>query len=142
MFLGGTAKGDVMIIAHGIDLVDVASTERLLADPTDQFLTRCFTSQEQSDVGEGSERAARLSGRFAVKEAVLKALGTGFGGVVGFRDVEVVLVDSGAPTIVLHGKPAQIAEKLGISRWLVSTSHEGTMAIASVIALGDQAGPR
>jgi holo-[acyl-carrier protein] synthase len=131
-----------MIVAHGIDLVDIGSTKRLLADPTDQFLTRCFTSQEQSDVGEGLERAARLSGRFAVKEAVLKALGIGFSDRVGFRDVEVVLLESGAPTIVLHGIPAQLAEALGISRWLVSTSHDGPMAVASVIALGDQAGPR
>jgi len=132
----------MMIIAHGIDLVDIASTERLLADPTNQFLTRCFTSQEQADVGQGLDRAARLSGRFAVKEAVLKVLGTGFGVGMAFRDIEVALSESGAPTIVLHGKPAQVADKLGISRWLVSTSHEGTMAIASVIALGRQAGPR
>jgi holo-[acyl-carrier protein] synthase len=133
----GTAKGEEMIIAHGIDLVDIASTERLLAEPSNQFLARCFTLQEQSDVGEGHEQAARLSGRFAVKEAVLKALGTGFGNSVGFRDVEVVLLTSGAPTIVLHGEAAQLAEGLGISRWLVSTSHEGNIAIASVIALGD-----
>ena len=44
--------------------------------------------------------------------------------------------------ILLHGRPAQVAEELGISRWLVSTSHEGAIAIASVIALGPQAGPR
>lgn len=126
-----------MIISHGIDLVDIASTERLLAEPSNQFLARCFTLQEQSDVGEGLERAARLSGRFAVKEAVLKALGTGFGNSVSFRDVEVVLLTSGSPTIVLHGEAAQLAVSLGISRWLVSTSHEGNVAVASVIALGD-----
>jgi len=127
----------MMIISHGIDLVDIASTERLLAEPSNQFLARCFTLQEQSDVGEGLERAARLSGRFAVKEAVLKALGTGFGNSVSFRDVEVVLLTSGSPTIVLHGEAAQLAVSLGISRWLVSTSHEGNVAVASVIALGD-----
>ena len=138
MYPAGTAKGEeMMIISHGIDLVDIASTERLLAEPSNQFLARCFTLQEQSDVGEGLERAARLSGRFAVKEAVLKALGTGFGNSVSFRDVEVVLLTSGSPTIVLHGEAAQLAVSLGISRWLVSTSHEGNVAVASVIALGD-----
>ena len=126
-----------MILVHGIDLVDIASTERLLADPSGHFVKRCFTSDEQADVGEGPERAARLSGRFATKEAVLKALGTGFGAGVGFRDVEVVILAGGAPTIALHGKPAQLADALGISRWLVSTSHEGSMAVASVIGLGD-----
>ena len=76
-----------MMIAHGIDLVDIPSTTRLLDDPTDQFLNRCFTAQEQASVANGGDRAARLSGRFAVKEAVMKALGTGFGEGVGFLDV-------------------------------------------------------
>lgn len=124
------------MIAHGIDLVDIASTERLLADPTEQFLTQCFTDQERASVGAGLDRAARLSGRFAVKEAVLKALGTGYGNGISFRDIETVLLDSGAPTIVLHGEALKRAEALAIVRWLVSTSHEGTMAVASVIALG------
>jgi holo-[acyl-carrier protein] synthase len=125
-----------MIIAHGIDLVDIPATERLLADPTDQFLIRCFTSQECAAVGDGLERAARLSGRFAVKEAVLKALGTGYGSGIGFRDVETVVDPSGAPRIVLHGKAFERAAALGIERWLVSTSHEGPLAIASVIGVG------
>ncbi len=126
-----------MMIAHGIDLVDIASTKRLLSDPTEQFLKQCFTDQERTSVGTGLEAAARLSGRFAVKEAVLKALGTGYGNGISFRDVETVLLDSGAPTIVMHGKALKQAEALGIARWLVSTSHEGAMAIASVIALSD-----
>jgi holo-[acyl-carrier protein] synthase len=131
-----------MILAHGIDLVDIGSTERLLADPTDQFLIRCFTPRERADAGDGFERPARLSGRFAVKEAVLKALGTGFGSGIAFTDVEVIRLDTGAPSIVLRGKAAEVARVRGISSWLVSTSHEGSMAIGSVIALGDQAGPK
>lgn len=131
-----------MMIAHGIDLVDIPSTARLLADPTGQFLATCFTDTERADVPAGTEQAARLSGRFAVKEAVLKALGIGYGAGTSFRDVEVVLQQSGAPAVVLHGKPRQCADALGITRWLVTTSHEGDMAIASVIALGDQAAPR
>ena len=129
------------MIAHGIDLVDVSSTARLLADPTDQFLTRCFTAQEQVNAGNGVDRAARLSARFAVKEAVMKALGTGFGGGIGFLDIETVTLPSGAPTIVLHGAAQKRAENLGISAWLVSTSHEDDMAIASVIGLADQGTP-
>lgn len=126
-----------MVIAHGIDVVDITSIARLLADPTEQFVVQCFTDQERTTVGSGLDRATRLSGRFAVKEAVLKALGTGFGNGIGFRDVETVLLDSGAPTIVLHGEAQKKAEALGIVRWLVTTSHEGSMAVASVIALGD-----
>ena len=111
-----------MIVAHGIDLVDIAHTARLLTDPSDQFLTRCFTSQEQ--------------------EAVGKALGTGFSAGVGFLSIEVVTMPSGAPTIILHGEAQRRAEMLGINSWLVSTSHEGDMAIASVIGLADQGAPR
>lgn len=125
-----------MIIAHGIDMVDIESTRRLLADPTDQLLARCFTMQEQQSAGDGLDRPDRLSGRFAIKEAVMKSLGTGFGEGVGFLDVEIVSLPSGAPTVVLHGKAKARAEAMGIDRWLVTTSHEGNMAIASVIALG------
>lgn len=131
-----------MMIAHGVDLVDILSTARLLDDPNGQFLARCFTIQEQASVANGGDRAARLSGRFAVKEAVMKALGTGFGAGVGFLDIETVTQVSGAPTIVLHGEAKRRAEALAISHWLVSTSHEGDLAIASVIALGDQGIPR
>jgi holo-[acyl-carrier protein] synthase len=131
-----------MILAHGIDVVDIAHTARLLGDPTDQFLIRCFTYREQEAVGKGIERAARLSGRLAVKEAVMKVLGTGFGEGVCFLDIETVNLPSGAPTIALYGAAAQTADALGIRSWLVSTAHEGAMAIASVIALGDQGAPR
>lgn len=126
------------MIAHGIDLVDVSSTSRLLADPTEQFLMRCFTANEQATVGNGADRSHRLAGRFATKEAVMKALGTGFGEGIGFLDIETVTMASGAPSIVLHGKARRRAELLGISSWLVSTSHEANVAIASVIGLGDQ----
>ena len=126
-----------MIIAHGIDLVDVSSTTRLLTDPTDQFLMRCFTAHEQLSAGNGVDRSLRLSSRFAIKEAVMKALGTGFGEGVGFLDIETITLASGAPSIVLHGEARRRAELLGINSWLVSTSHEASMAIASVIGLAD-----
>jgi holo-[acyl-carrier protein] synthase len=126
-----------MIIAHGVDLVDIAETECLLAEPTEQFLTRCFTAGEQADVGTGIKRAARLSSRFAVKEAVMKALGTGFSAGVGFLDIEVTTLTSGAPSLALRGEAKARADELGIVRWLVSSSHEAGMAIGSVIALSD-----
>jgi holo-[acyl-carrier protein] synthase len=124
-----------MIIAHGVDLVDIAETERLLREPTGQFLIRCFTPGEQASAGDGTERSSRLSGRFAVKEAVMKALGTGFGEGVGFLDIEVITSASGAPSLLLKGAALDRANTLGISRWLVSTSHEAGVAMASVIAL-------
>ena len=127
-----------MIIAHGIDLVEISSTRRLLDAPDGQLLARCFTEAEQKTAGTGVDRADRLSARLAAKEAVMKALGTGFGEGVGFLDVEIVNLKSGAPTIALRGEAANRAFALGIVSWLVSTSHEGDMAIASVIGLGVQ----
>jgi holo-[acyl-carrier protein] synthase len=124
-----------MILAHGIDLVDIRSTERLLAASNGQFMTRYFTPQEQAAIGNGSERAARLSGRLAVKEAVMKALGTGFSEGVNFLSVEVSNLPSGAPIITLYGAALQKAEEMGIASWMVSTSHDGNTAIASVIGL-------
>jgi holo-[acyl-carrier protein] synthase len=127
-----------MILAHGIDLVDVAHSRKLLAEPGGHWLARCFTLAEQEDAGTGHDRAERLSARFAVKEAVMKALGTGFGKGVGFLSIEVLTTGDGPPAVRLHEEAARRAEALGIRRWLVSASHEGDFAIASVIALGDQ----
>ena len=72
----------------------------------------------------------------------MKALGTGFSAGIGFLSIEIVTLPSGAPTIILHGEAQMRAEALGISSWLISTSHEGNMAIASVIGLADQGAPR
>jgi holo-[acyl-carrier protein] synthase len=125
-----------VVIVHGIDLVEIASTERLLNAPGSHHLKRCFTDEEQASAGIGFERIAKLSGRFAAKEAVMKALGTGFGEGIGFLDIEVLTMPSGQPTIKLHRKAEAQATRLGISTWLISTSHEAGFAIASVIGLG------
>lgn len=128
-----------MVIVHGIDLVEIASTERLLGAPGSHHLARCFTEGEQVSAGDGFERAAKLSGRFAIKEAVMKGLGTGFGEGIGFLDIEVLILPSGQPSVKLHGNAAARAAELGIVIWLVSTSHEAGFAIASVIGLGNAA---
>jgi holo-[acyl-carrier protein] synthase len=125
-----------VIIVHGIDLVEIASTERLLDVPGSHHLKRCFTMEEQTSAGSGFERAAKLSGRFAAKEAVMKALGTGFGERIGFLDIEVLTLPSGQPTIRLYREAEAHASRLGISSWLISTSHEAGFAVASVIGLG------
>jgi holo-[acyl-carrier protein] synthase len=124
------------IIGHGIDLVNVEEMRRLVDDPAGHLLTRCFTEDERAAAGDGPNRLDRLAGRFAAKEAVLKALGTGFGGKIGFADVEILTLPSGVPSVVLHGGAAEAATVLGVVHWLLSTSHAGGSAIASAIALG------
>jgi phosphopantetheine--protein transferase-like protein len=68
----------VNVIGHGIDLVDVAEMRPWIEDPRDPLIPRCFVQAELDEIGDGANRIERLAGRFAAKQAVLKALGTGF----------------------------------------------------------------
>lgn len=123
------------VVAHGVDLVDIEDMRRLVDTPLSSQLHRTFTQGELDTCGEGRLRVERLAGRLATKEAVMKALGLGFGDGVGFPDIETVNLDSGAPTIVLHNRVAERAKQAGVDRWLVSTSHTDKVAFASVIGL-------
>ena len=123
------------VVALGLDVVDMADFTRLMNEQADDFLDRYFTRGELTTADEGGNRIERLASRFAIKEAVLKALGTGWGDGIAFTDVEVVSQRTGAPTVVLHRRLVAIADEQGIVRWLVSASHTTTVAMASVIAL-------
>jgi holo-[acyl-carrier protein] synthase len=121
------------VVGHGVDIVDVAAFSIVLSLP--QHLDRYFTDRELADVGDGPDRAVRLAGRFALKEAVLKALGIGWGEKVAFTDVETLSQDGGAPTVILRRIVAESESAKGITAWLVSISHTGTLAMASAIAI-------
>jgi holo-[acyl-carrier protein] synthase len=95
-----------------------------------------FIEQFRNYVDDSVNSTQRFAGKFAAKEAVAKALGTGFDGSVAPSDVEVLNTESGEPTIKLRGQAAEVAARLHISQWCVSISHSPTVAIASVIALG------
>lgn len=123
------------VVAHGVDIVDTADFARLMNEQAEHFLDRYFTPAELATADEGGSRTERLASRFAIKEAVLKALGTGWGNGIAFTDVEVVSQQTGAPSIVLHRRLVTVAEERGIAQWLVSASHTSTVAMASVIAL-------
>lgn len=123
------------VVAHGLDVVDMADFSRLMNEQASAFLDRYFTPGELATADEGGNRIDRLASRFAIKEAVLKALGTGWGDGISFTDVEVVSLQAGAPTVVLHRRLVVIANERGIVRWLVSASHTSVVAMASVIAL-------
>ncbi|MEM6459456.1 MAG: holo-ACP synthase [Planctomycetota bacterium] len=125
------------IIGHGVDLVDKARVERLLAEHGERFLARCFTEGERAySDGNTRRRMEHLAGRFAAKEAVLKVLGTGWSGGIAWTDAEVVREPSGRPTVVLHGRCAEVAAELGITEWWLSISHIETHAVASAIGVG------
>ena len=127
-----------MIIAHGIDVVDVARVASMLDAHGQRFLDRCFTvaEQEVADVNSPNKRAERLAARYAAKEAVLKALGTGLAGGIEWIEIGVVR-ENGPPSIELRGRAAEVAADQGITEWHLSLSHTHGIAMASVIAIGD-----
>jgi len=126
------------IISQGIDIVECARIERLWRNHGPTFLNRIYTPAEQDYCVNSKVAAVRLAGRFAAKEAVLKALGTGWRGGIEFRDIETLPDPLGKPLVALHGKTAQLAQALGITHILLSISHAGAYAVASAIAVGQQ----
>ncbi len=122
------------IIGHGIDAVEVARIGRLLDERGERFGERCFTGAERAYADSSRRRIEHYAARFAAKEAVMKALGTGWAQGVGWTDIEVTRDDAGRPGVRLHGVAAEIAGRLGITRWSISLTHTGTVAVASVIA--------
>lgn len=123
------------VAGHGLDVVDIADFSRLTRAPMSAFLDRYFTVSELASAGDGIDRVEKLASRFAVKEAVLKALGVGWGDGIAFTDVEVVTLGSGAPTVQLRRRLEELEKEREIASWSVSTSHTNLFAIASVIAL-------
>ncbi|MBY0561006.1 holo-ACP synthase [Hyphomicrobium sp.] len=124
------------VLAHGIDIVELAEFDRLLREPTADMARRCFTELELDKAGDADRRTERLAARFAAKEAVLKALGTGWVTGISWKDIELRSAPNGAPSIIVSGEVERITREKGISSFLVSLSHSNTLAIASVVAVG------
>lgn len=120
------------MIRVGTDLVRIERLQSHLR-PEDSFVRRTFTALE---IELSAGRAASLAGRWAVKEAVLKALGVGI--TVPLTDIEVDADDLGRPVLHVHGVAAQHATDAGITHWAVSISHDGEYAIA--VAIGSASG--
>jgi holo-[acyl-carrier protein] synthase len=122
------------IVGHGIDIVEVARIGEMVERHGDRFLERCFTAGERAYADAKKRRAEHLAGRFAAKEAVLKALGTGWRTGIAWTDIEVVVLPTGQPEVRLHGQAARAAAERGVRSWLLSISHTEALATASAIA--------
>lgn len=120
------------MLAVGTDIVRIARLSDLTSP---RFLQRSFTAAERELCG---GRAESLAGRWAAKEAVMKALGAGVG-EVSLTDIEIAREDSGRPVVVLAGTAAARAQAAGLTDWQVSISHDGEYAVATVIASGQPA---
>ncbi|WP_428278411.1 holo-ACP synthase [Candidatus Palauibacter sp.] len=125
----------MIIVGHGVDLVDVAELRCWIEDRRDPLIPRCFVQEEIDEVGDGPGRVERLAGRFAAKEAVLKAMGTGFGAGIGFADVIIYRARGGPPQVRLTGGAKKAATERGITAWQLSISHTRAMAMASAVAI-------
>ena len=116
-------------LAVGVDIIEIERVAATLRRFGQRFVERVYTADEAAYC---RGRAPQLAARFAAKEAVMKALGTGTRGV-GWREVEVVRAPSGAPSVRLHGRAAERAARLGMERLAVSLSHSRAYAVASVV---------
>lgn len=122
-----------MIVGTGIDIVEISRVQALLDRYASRFIERVFTPSEAAYALSGVLAAERLAGRFAVKEAVLKALGTGKSQGILWRDVETVRAPSGKPETRLHGQAKAWLERVGGTTVHVSITHDGGRAVAFVI---------
>ena len=122
-----------MIVGLGIDIAEVDRIEKAILRYGDHFLRRIYTPAEIEYCESYKARFERYAGRFAVKEAAMKALGTGWRRGVRWVDFEVVREPSGKPTLRLSGKAAEFAAKLGLRHISISITHSANTALAEVI---------
>jgi holo-[acyl-carrier protein] synthase len=120
------------MIGIGVDVVEIDRFRRSL-QRTPTMDQRLFTAAEREDVAARADPVPSLAARFAAREAVMKAMGLGLGSF-GFHDVWVERAASGAPSLVVTGRAAELAAERGIARWHLSISHHGPVAVAVVVA--------
>ena len=121
-----------MIFGHGIDIVAIERIKETI-EASDSFKTRVFTDKEIDYCQSKKNKFQSFAGRFAAKEAFIKALGTGFADGISWKDIEILNNELGKPHIELHNEAKNIFLHKKMSDILVSISHEKEYAIASVI---------
>ena len=122
-----------MIVGLGVDIAEVERVKGAIERRGEIFLRRVYTAREREYCERFKNKFERYAGRFAAKEAAMKALGTGWGRGVRWVDVEVVREKGGRPTIVLAGEAKNVAERLGVKHIALSITHTETQALAQVI---------
>jgi holo-[acyl-carrier protein] synthase len=118
------------MLRTGIDIIEIQRIDEAILRHRERFFHRFFTPQE---LIEAEGRTPALAARFAAKEAVAKALGTGIG-AVGWKDIEILRDDQRRPYVVLHGLAATRAHALGLTEWAISLSHTHEHAAAVAVA--------
>ena len=124
------------ILGTGVDIVETARIRDSLDKFGERFLNRCFWPEEAAYCNGMKFPALHFAARFAAKEAISKAFGTGIGRHLGWKDMEIRKRDSGEPYAVLHGKGAELAKARGVMEVFVSLSHCKDYSAAQAVIVG------
>ena len=125
------------LIGIGTDIIEVARIGEMIEKHDELFLRRVYTPLEIEYCGGRKSAFQHYAGRWAAKEAALKALGTGWSRGIKWTDMEVSNLMGGKPELRIHGVASDIAEEMGIQEMQISISHCQSYAVAYVIAIGD-----
>jgi len=125
-----------MILGTGVDLAEVRRIREAIERYGERFIHRIYTAGERAYVERKANKFERYAGRFAAKEAGMKAIGTGWKRGVRWQDFEVANLPSGRPTLRLHGVAAKVAERLGVQSIHLSITHTAELGMAHVILEG------
>jgi holo-[acyl-carrier protein] synthase len=123
------------ILGHGIDLVECGRIAKVWENHGERFLKRVLTAAEQARGREYRNQLPFIAGRWAAKEAILKAIGTGWRGQIAWTDMGILPDELGRPIVTLTGETKRRAEQLGIGRILLTITHTEHYAAASAIAI-------
>lgn len=122
-----------MIHGIGVDIAAVERFQRFIDEDNQPLLRRLYSERERSVCAARKDQASCLAGRFAAKEAFLKALGSGLRDGISWLDMEVANNELGKPELILSGKARDIAGQRGIGTIFLSISHDGGSAVAMVV---------
>ncbi len=129
-------KNGTSILGTGVDIVETVRIRESLAKFGDRFLNRCFLPDEVAYCRQMKFPELHFAARFAAKEALSKAFGTGIGKQLGWKDLEICKKDSGEPYAVLHGKGAELARARGVTEIFVSLSNCKEYSAAQAVIVG------
>lgn len=122
-----------MIVGLGLDIAEIDRIKAAIARHGAPFIERVYTPREAAYCETYRNKFERYAGRFAAKEAAMKALGTGWRDGVRWRDIEVVRESSGKPTLQLAGVAGELAQRMGVKNISLTITHSGNLALAEVI---------
>jgi holo-[acyl-carrier protein] synthase len=122
-----------VIVGLGLDIAEIDRIEAAITRHGAPFIERIYTSREVAYCESHRNKFERYAGRFAAKEAAMKALGTGWRAGVRWRDIEAIREASGKPSLRLAGVARELADRLGVKNISLTITHSGNLALAEVI---------